>query len=448
MSEVQGIFHSPIYYYLIGLIYFLFGRNPAWVSLFIILTNLSCIPLIFFVGKKIFNEKIGLITAAIFTISFEAISYGLWIANASLGLPFIILTFYFFYKSFRENQKYLPLACLLFALAISFDLIIAMNIIAILILYFIYHKQRPKIKTLIFSFIAFLAPLLSYPIFEIRHSFLMTKSFFAMIGGQDAEFKSIFKYLYVYFEGLAREFANIFLPVHGFFAGVIMVTLLFYLFRQLKKGNISKQPWGFVAVWLFATFPNFLINAQVSNTEYSFIGINAAASLLMAAYLNELFTKKRLKLAILILAVVFLGNLKAWSSYLSNPQKKLFDSQKGVILKDTLAVIDYTYNRSSDQPFFVHTVTVPLYVSKLWGYLYSWHGQEKYGHLPSTDSQTPIQYLIIEQGSGLTFDFFKQKKIDELNLVTKIEEKKQFGPIIVEKRLLSTDSISPSQKSK
>lgn len=436
MTEVEGIFHSPIYYYIIGLIYFLFGKNPAWVSLFIILSNLICIPLIYLVGKNFFNKRVGLIAAVIFTFSYEVISYGLWIANASLGLPFIILTFYFFYKSFKENQNYLPFAFFFFSLAISFELIISMNILGITALYFIYRKERLKLKTILFSAVAFITPLITYPIFEIRNKFLMTNSFFKMLNGQDTEFKSILKYLSFYFDGLSKEFANIFFPVHGFFAGVIMIVLFVFLYLKLKKNKISNSPWGFILVWLLATLPTFLFSAAVTNSEYAFIGVNAAVVLLMAVFISELLTRKKSALAIFLLLFVLLANLRAWNSYLANPQKKLFDSQRGVILKDTLAAVDYTYTESFGKPFFVHTITVPLYVSKLWDYLYSWRGQEKFGRLPTRNTKTTIQYLIIEPGSGLTFEYFKQKAVDELNLITVVEGKKQFGKITVEKRHL------------
>ncbi len=436
MTEVEGIFHSPIYYYIIGLIYFLFGKNPAWVSLFIILINLTCIPIIYFVGKKIFNGRVGLISAAIFTVSYEVISYSLWIANASFALPFIILAFYFFYKSFIENQKYLPAAFFLFSLAICFELVIFINIISLSTFYFIYHKERIRLKTFLFSITAFVIPLITYPIFEIKNKFLITRSLLKMLNGQDAEFKSIFKYLFFYLEGLSKEFANIFFPIHGFFAGVIMISLFIFLFSKLRKKNYAQYQWFFVFIWLLATLPTFFFNASIVNSEYVFMGINAPACLLMAAFINELLTKKRLALAILLMFLILSANLRAWSNYLNDPKRKLFDSQRGVILKDTLAVVDYTYNQSPGKQFYINSVTRPLFVSKLWDYLYAWHGQEKYDYLPANDSQSTLQYLIIENGNEPTFEIYKQRMIDELNKKSVVEEKKQFGLITVEKRRL------------
>lgn len=437
MTEIEGVFHSPIYYYIIGLIYFLFGKNPAWVSLFIISINLTCIPIIYFVGKKLFNKKVGLISAAIFTFSYEVISYGLWIANASLVLPFIFLAFYFFYIAFKKDQKYLPIAFLFFSLAICFELIIFLNIISLTVFYFIYHKEKIRLKTLFLSVIAFVLPLVTYPVFEIKNKFLITGNLLKMLNGQDAEFKSILKYLFSYFESLSKEFANIFFPVHGFFAGVMMIILFIFLFSKLRKKNYSQNSWVFILIWLLATLPTFLFNAGIIYSEYAFIGINAPFIILMAVFIDELLTKKRVAPAILLIFLILSANIRAWNSYLANPNKKLFDSQKGVILKDTLGVVDYTYSQSAGRPFFVNTITLPLYISKLWDYLYSWQG-EKYDSYPSKDRNTPLQYLIIEQGFGQTFEYFRQKAIDELNQTTTIEETKLFGQITVEKRLLKS----------
>lgn len=435
MTEVEGIFHSPIYYYIIGLIYFLFGKNPAWVSLFIILENLTCIPLIYFVGEKIFNKKVGLISAAIFAISYEVISYSLWIANASLALPLIILTLYFFYRSFKENQKYLPLAFFIFSLAVCFELVVFINIFSLATLYFIYHREKIRPKNFLLSITAFVIPLITYPFFEIKNKFLMISNLLKMLNGQDAEFKSIFGYLFYYLEGLAKEFANLFFPIHGFIAGVIMIVLFVYLASKLKRKNYSKNPWFFILIWLLATLPTFLFKVLITNSEYAFIGINAPACLLMATFIYELLTKKRTFLTALLIFLVLAANLRAWNGYLGNPGRKLFDSQRGVILKDTLAVVDYTYVQSAGKQFYVNSVTRPLFVSKLWDYLYSWHGQEKYGYLPSDNNQSPLQYLIIESGGDdSTFEIYKQRMIDELNTKSAVEEKKQFGLITVEKR--------------
>lgn len=435
-TEIEGIFHGPIYFYLIGLPYFLFGKNPASVSLLHILINITTIPIIFWVGKSLFDKKVGLIAAFLFAVSYEVASYSLWLSNPSPGLPFIILAYFFLYRGLKENQKYYPLAFFFLGIAVQFDLIVIMHLIPFVALYFIYQKPPVRLKTVLLSGIGLLVPLANYPLFEIRHNFLMTKKFFEVFSGQDTRFRNIFQYLIVYLNGLTKEFANVLFPIHGFFAGLLMLALLFYLWRKLQTSKIPKEPWAWLLVWTFSALPIFLIAAAVTNSEFAFFGANAAIALLTGAWLNEMLKKKRKLSVILILFFIFFANWRAWNNYYPNPQRKLFDSQKGVILKDLLKTIDYTYEQSGGDPFFVDTVTVPLYISPLWDYLYSWHGQEKFGYLPSKDEETPIQFLIIEPGWGETYEIFTQKAIDHLNERTEVEEEKNFGWVTVEKRRL------------
>ncbi|MCL5091044.1 MAG: glycosyltransferase family 39 protein [Patescibacteria group bacterium] len=435
-TEIEGIFHGPIYYYLIGAIYFLGGNNPANIGLLHLLINLTAIPIIFFVGKKLFNQKIGILAAVIFTFSYEVISYSFWLSNPSPALPLIILTYFFLYKSFKKNYHYLPLAVFFLAVSTSFDLIIIMNIFGAIILYFIYNQQKIPWKTWLLAFFSFVIPLINYPFFEARHKFLMTNTFLNVLKAQDSQFKTIFQYLGTYFNGLAKEFANLFFPLHGFFAGIIMFFLLYYLWQKLKQKKIKETPWPLITVWLFSNLPTFLIIAAVTNSEFSYFGVNAAASLLLAAFLNELLEKRKSLLAASLLLIIVLANLYAWQNYLPNPQKRLFDSQRGVMLKNSLATIDYTYQEALGKPFFVDKVTVPLFVSPLWDYLYSWYGKQKYGYLPTKDTNTNKQFLIIEPGWGLTYEIYKQKARENLEKKTVLEEPREFGMISVEKRKL------------
>lgn len=435
-TEIEGVFHGPIYYYLIGLIYFLFGKNPSWVALWHILMNLACIPIIFGVGKKIFNQRVGLIAAAIFAVSYEVISYSLWLSNPSPGLPFIILAYFFFYRAFKENLKFLPLASFLLAIAISFDLIIVVNLFGAIAIGLIYNKKRINFKTGITSFLAFALPLINYPLFEIRHNFLMTRKLLYVLGTQDNEFKSIFRYLFTFSEGLAKEFANVLFPVHGFFAGLLMFILLGFLWKNIHQKKPGSNPFWFILVWLLVNFTTFLITAAVTNSEFSYFGVNAASSLLLAAFLDNLFLKKRFFYAILISLLVVLGSLRAWQKFLPDPQRRLFDSQRGVIMKDTLAAVDYTYSQSNKNSFFVDAVTIPLFISPLWDYLYSWYGQEKYGYLPSKEINSSNQFLIIEPGSGDTYKIFRQKAEENMNKTTAIDEEQKFGMVTVQKRSL------------
>ncbi len=115
VSEVEGIFHGPLYYYLVGFFYYIFKGDPRAGSIISFLFNLSSIYMLFHIGKNLFNTKVGLISAFIYAVSFEAISYAYWLSNPGPSIPFLFLMFYFFYKFCTKSEKYLILSlfCLL-----------------------------------------------------------------------------------------------------------------------------------------------------------------------------------------------------------------------------------------------------------------------------------------------------------------------------------------------
>lgn len=435
-TEVEGLFHGPIYYYLIGSVYHIFGPNPTSVIYLHLLFNLATIPIIWWVGKELFDWKVGAIAAFVFTISFEVISYSLWLSNPSPALPFIILAYYFFYRAFGGKQQYLPLASLMLAISVSFDMIIIVHLLGAIALYFIYNKKKIPFKALALSLASFLLPLINYPIFEIRNKFLMTKNFLRLFVSQNPQLKSVFDYLTVYFNGLSREFSNILFPIHGFFAGLLMLGLFFYLYQKIKSTPPAKSPWALILVMLLTNLPTFLIIAAVTNSEFSYFGVNAAAALLFAVFIKELIAKRKNAFATILLFLTLVGNLVAWQNYLPEAQRKLFDSQRGVILKDNLEAIDYTYQQAKGDDFFVDTVTVPLFTNTLWDYLYQWYGKEKYGYLPKEKPDTKIQYLLIEPGWGQTYEYFTLTARENLNKTTTISKTEKFGQITVERRLL------------
>jgi 4-amino-4-deoxy-L-arabinose transferase-like glycosyltransferase len=436
-TEIEGVFAGPLYYYLIGAIYFLYGQGPDLVALFYILLNLTTIPIIFYIGKGLFNKSTGLIAALIFAVGFEVSSYSLWLSNPPLALPFVIAAFFLFYQAFSKNQRLLPFAAFLLGLAVQFELIISLSLMAVLALYFIYQKGELKVKTIIVSLTTFSIPLFYYPLFEIRHNFLMTKSLFKFLIRQETSYRSVFDYLSTYFYGLAREFTNLLFPIHGFLAGIFMFGLFYFLYGKIRKKGGSRSAWPFLLVWLLSTFPFFLTSAPIEHSEYAFLGVGAPIALLTAAFIDELSAKKKLA-AFLIISTIFLGNFLGWHNNFPNPKKRMFDAYQGMILSQEKAAIDYTYQEAAGEKFFVETITVPLYISPLWDYLYSWYGLKNYGYLPSQDQKTELQFLIIEPGWDKTYQIFREKDRTKMDEKTETMESQEFGMILVEKRQSKT----------
>jgi len=116
----SGFFIGPVYYYFAALFYWIFDLDPIASPVIALTTSIFTFLTFYFVIKKIFSEKLALITLFIYTISNHLINFDRvqWPVNfiplASLWI------FYFLYNVLIGNIRYLPLLAL--ALGFSFNI--------------------------------------------------------------------------------------------------------------------------------------------------------------------------------------------------------------------------------------------------------------------------------------------------------------------------------------
>ena len=98
-TDISGIFHGPLYYYLATVPFVISDGNPVFISLFLIVLNSVSVIFIYVLGKELFNKRVGLIAACLFTVSFSAIMYARWLSNPPLSIPLVCLFFLFLFTS-------------------------------------------------------------------------------------------------------------------------------------------------------------------------------------------------------------------------------------------------------------------------------------------------------------------------------------------------------------
>ena len=86
-TDIAGIFHGPVYYYL-GVIPFLLSHgNPLFISAFFIVLNSLTVFFIYKLGKELYGKRGGIVASLLFTFSFGAISYSRWLSSHPLTIP-------------------------------------------------------------------------------------------------------------------------------------------------------------------------------------------------------------------------------------------------------------------------------------------------------------------------------------------------------------------------
>src|SRR3972149_8923389 len=86
-TDFLGLYHGPLYWYIISPFYYLSGGSVWTVRLFLIFLNCVSLFFIYDLTKDLFNKKnIALLAAFLFAISFEAIAYARWLSNPAPAL--------------------------------------------------------------------------------------------------------------------------------------------------------------------------------------------------------------------------------------------------------------------------------------------------------------------------------------------------------------------------
>ncbi len=83
----------------------LFGWSEFWVKLPFALMGIASVYLIYWIGRQWFNSKVGLLSAAFFAVSQFTVFYSQLARPYSVGLFFVLLMAFFWYKIVFEIKK-------------------------------------------------------------------------------------------------------------------------------------------------------------------------------------------------------------------------------------------------------------------------------------------------------------------------------------------------------
>lgn len=180
-TDLSGVFHGPLYYYLTAIPFALSRGNPLVVAATLTLIQALTVFLAYAAGKEITGKReVGMIAAVLFTVSYGAIVYSRWLTQVPLAIPF---SFLFLWHLFRFlNGK--PHA--LIWTAVSAGLLgqvqfIYFLFVPIFLIYVIVRFRKQFLRTpgpiIFWSIVSYvLVGWGTYLAFDLRHQFLITKS--------------------------------------------------------------------------------------------------------------------------------------------------------------------------------------------------------------------------------------------------------------------------------
>ena len=103
----SGLYMGPLYYYLVAIFYFFTRFDPIASPILAGCTALFSFWVIYGVSRRLFNEKVALISCFIYTFSSSIIQAERMQWPVNFIAPVSLLIFYFLYKVMTGNVKYI-----------------------------------------------------------------------------------------------------------------------------------------------------------------------------------------------------------------------------------------------------------------------------------------------------------------------------------------------------
>lgn len=429
-TGLAGIFRGPYYYYLIAPFYFLGRGDPIYPTVFLILTTVAAVWLIYYLAAKIQDRTTGIFAAILASFSYYIVMASRWLSNPT---PMILLSMVLVWAMLKvtEGKKWgWPVIALASGLSLfSFGSAGELYYFLAIAIFLVWQwKNRPDLKNLAISVFLFSLTFAPLVLFDLRHEGIlrgnMLKTFV-----EEKSFTLPTKFL---LENRTRFYYDVFTNKIFHQRGkmeiavfLVILSAFIYHFSVLIKNKgvriliiLLLSP----MIGLYFYQGNYTVLYDYYMTGYYFIFL-----LLVAILLGKIWKIFPGKIFIIFFFYLFFVNnyeplnLKL-SDNLTGPQSIGYLNQR--------QALDWIYNDAGTSSFNVD-VYVPPVIPYAYDYLFKWYGETRYARKP-VETQVPLLYTLYEVDPShperLEAWLARQEGIGE------VIDKEKFGGITVERR--------------
>ncbi len=401
-AGVSGLFHGPLYYYMLTIPFVLFNGDPSQAVWLMFLFGIFTIVLSYFLGRRLFGFFGGLLVALLFSISpvFIAQSRFIWSPNPP---TFSILLTYFFTFIMKKSPIYITLAAFFAAFVYNFELGIAVPLSLSLFIYSIFVFKK-DLKKILFLFPGFIFGYLPMMLFEARHGFIGTKSIFSYLTSPHVQTSD--HSLFYYLNSHANEFSSAFqgtFPTNSFFHLFIILLLLLSIYFIRKEKVIEYK--HFFSFLLLIIPVTFLVFAPLRNTIWNFylLHLNVVYILLFSYIVFSIYRYKSKIISIVAFFVIFILIILGLNNAIQTFNHDINDYGGTAKVKGKIDAIDFIYKSAHGGKFGLLVFSPPVYTYP-YDYLLWWYGNRKYHYIPQAEKKGEF-YLLIEEDNGQPWSY-------------------------------------------
>ena len=301
-SGLGGVFHGPLWPY-INLPAFILGNgNPIAIGWFWVFLVACSVFITYFVGKKIFNDYVGLLSALILAIL--SITYSDSLLNPFGAVIFSPLFFYFLYKYVKTLKvMYLGMAFFTVGILIQFEIVFGgpMLILSLILVTLLVLKKK-KLKHLLSVFILVI-PLSTYILFELRHNFLQLRSIIAQAGASTGSGKMAWSAV---FQNRFNGFLDAILAIPNvpwLLTLAVILVFIYIGFKCLRDKKIQYREFYLLFIYFYLGYwpLTFYLRGQVMG--YHILPFLPVALIILIS--SYRFIRKEILLVLLVFILLF-----------------------------------------------------------------------------------------------------------------------------------------------
>lgn len=175
-SSVVWLHQGPLSIYMIGLSFLFSNFHPITPAIFYGFLGAVSTVLIYFLGKGLFNRKVGILSSLFFATSPLIVVSGRMPYHTAPIPLFTILFFIVLSVFLQRNYSVFPFLLFLLGILLQLELsngVLFFVLVALIFFYKIELKKIPWIK----SFIGFVCGILPFILYDLSHTFVQTGGF-------------------------------------------------------------------------------------------------------------------------------------------------------------------------------------------------------------------------------------------------------------------------------
>jgi glycosyltransferase involved in cell wall biosynthesis len=255
VASMGGFYLGPIYYYLMTPFLFLFNYDPIGPVVMVVFFDLLTIYLIYKYGKEFISNRVGLLSAFLYSISSLAVTYSRFSWNPNVLPFFSLLLFYTVTKEIIANEK-----IYYFIAGLSLGIIVQLHYMAVLLfpfllLSYLFLEKKKQAVDFIYGIGGFLITFSPFLLFEIKHGFPNFTTIFnfvlrgkevGLLTGGTEQVKNTFTSIGT------QLFGGMLAPEKIFLGKTLFYLSLLGLFLEFVKKRLLKRKTLFVFAFLTA----------------------------------------------------------------------------------------------------------------------------------------------------------------------------------------------------